>query len=200
VKNQTLIFIFCTLIFIAGCESTDANKNLLERIDELKGENRELAEQVQIFGNESDQLKLQVQILSGMDSETRLENLYDLEAVAIGDYTNLYDKDEDGAKEKLIVYIEPMDDEGDIIKASGSVEVQLWDLGMAENKAMLGNWLVEPGELKKLWFAAVLGQNYRLSFDISEMVDKFDRALTVKVKFTDYLSGKVFIEQKVIKP
>ncbi|GAI66166.1 unnamed protein product, partial [marine sediment metagenome] len=31
-------------------------------------------------------------------------------------------------------------------------------------------------------------------------IDEFEEPLTVKVTFTDYLAGKVFTEQKVIKP
>ena len=42
--------------------------------------------------------------------------------------------------------------------------------------------------------------NYRLTFDITDKVTSFDEPLTVKVTFTDYLSGKVFKKQKVINP
>ncbi len=65
---------------------------------------------------------------------------------------------------------------------------------------MLAKWHVKPDELKKLWFDTVLTSNYRLAFDVNDIVKSFDKPLTVKVTFTDYLSGKVFEEQKIIKP
>jgi hypothetical protein len=35
---------------------------------------------------------------------------------------------------------------------------------------------------------------------LPETIDDFEEPLTVKVAFTDYLTGKVFKEQKEIKP
>ena len=93
-----------------------------------------------------------------------------------------------------------MDEYGDVVKATGLVEVQLWDLDKKEGQPLLGQWRVVPAELKKLWFATLITVNYRLSFNVAALVEKFDHPLTVKVKFTDYLSGKTFEEQRVIKP
>jgi hypothetical protein len=45
-----------------------------------------------------------------------------------------------------------------------------------------------------------MGSNYRLIFDMKGKIEKFDQPLTLTVTFTDYLSGKTFSEQKVIKP
>jgi hypothetical protein len=78
--------------------------------------------------------------------------------------------------------------------------VQLWDLNKKESESMLGQWQIEPNELKKLWLNSILGGSFRLVFDVSQTVKKFDRPLTVKINFTDYLSGRTFIEQKAIKP
>jgi hypothetical protein len=80
------------------------------------------------------------------------------------------------------------------------VDVQLWDLNKDEGEALLGRWNVKPQELKELWFDALLRTNYRLTFDIADKIDKYEEPLTVKVTFTDYLSGKVFKEHRVIKP
>jgi hypothetical protein len=64
---------------------------------------------------------------------------------------------------------------------------------------MLGQWKVEPDELKKLWFETLVSIYYRLTFDAVDIVDNLKEPPTVKVTFTDYLTGKVFTEQKVIK-
>ena len=73
-------------------------------------------------------LKIQVKFLTGLPEDVKSQNLYTLEAVKIGKYTNLYDKDKDGQKEKLIVYIKPVDEMGDTIKVFGKVDVQLWNI------------------------------------------------------------------------
>jgi len=79
------------------------------------------------------------------------------------------------------------------------VDVQLWDLNKTNGQALLGQWKVEPDELKKLWFATLVTINYRLTFDVTDIVESLEEQLTVKVTFTDYMTGKVFKEQKVIK-
>ncbi len=193
--------VFC-LCVVAGCENANSIRTpLVEQIGNLTEQNKQLENQLEQTRAENKQLTKQMHVLSGLPEEVKGENLYRLEKIEIGKYTGFFDKDDDGTKEKLIVYIQPIDEEGDIIKATGAVDVQLWDLDSSEaDQALLGQWHVEPGELKKLWFATMVTINYRLTFDIADKVKSFDEPLTVKVTFTDYLSGKVFKEQKVIKP
>ena len=189
------------LTIAAGCENAGSRTALLkEKINTLKREKTELTRQIQQSGEENKQLTKQIEVLAGLPAEVKLENLYDLQKVKIGRYTNLYDKDKDAQYETLIVYIQPIDEEGDVVKATGAVDVQLWDLNKKDGEALLGQWHVKPNELKKLWFATIITINYRLTFDIADKVDSFEEPLTVKVTFTDYLAGKVFKEQKVIKP
>lgn len=188
------------LTFLPGCANAGRKALLTKKIDTLRQEKTELTYQIKQAKTENKQLRKQIQVLSGLKPEVKLENLYDLQKVKIHKYTNLYDKDKDGRNETLIVYIQPIDEEGDIVKATGAVDVQLWDLNKKEGEALLGQWHVKPNELKKLWFATIITINYRLTFEIADKVESFEEPLTVKVTFTDYLAGKVFTEQKVIKP
>ncbi len=190
----------CLLILVGGCENGNKKSPLVEQIQQLKQEKTELTRQIERSENENEQLQKQILVLSGLPEEAKAENLYRLHRIKIGGYTGFYDKDKDGQYEKLIVYIQPIDGEGDIVKATGAVDVQLWDLNKEANQALLGQWHITPGELKKLWFATMITINYRLTFDIADTVENMEEPLTVKVTFTDYLTGKVFKEQKVIKP
>ena len=197
--SKIIILAGCLLVIAAGCE--DSSKlPLAEEIRRLKREKNQLQSQIAQSKTKNEQLEKQVQVLSGLPSEVRVKNVYDLQRVKIGGYTGFYDKDKDGKKEKLIVYIKPIDSEGDVIKATGAVDVQLWDLNTSSDQALLGQWHVKPEELKKVWFATVITINYRLTFDVADKIEHLEEPLTVKVTFTDHLSGKVFKEQKVIKP
>jgi outer membrane murein-binding lipoprotein Lpp len=187
------------LLSLAGCQK-EKTENASSQIEKLKTQNSDLAVKLQQSQEESEQLKKQIQALRNFGENFKPEDIYNLQKINITRYTNLYDNDDDGKKETLLVYIQPMDEYGDVIKATGLVEVQLWDLDRKEGQPLLGQWQVSPAELKKLWFATLITVNYRLSFNIAALVEKFDHSLTVKVKFTDYLSGKIFEEQKVIKP
>jgi len=197
----SLCAVLCFSLCIAGCDDAYTESPLQERLDTLTVQHAQLESQLALCKSENEQMQKQIHTLSGLPEQLRGENIYSIQNVVIGKYTGFFDKDKDGIKEKLIVYIEPMDEQGDIIKAAAEVEVELWDLSKTDGNALLAKWpTVKPDELKNLWFASVVKVNYRLTYDITDKVESLDEPLTVKVTFTDYVSGKVFKKQKVINP
>ncbi|KPL24307.1 MAG: hypothetical protein AMJ75_04040 [Phycisphaerae bacterium SM1_79] len=193
------ISVFCLLAFAAGCQSSRPQATMADDIVKLRHEKTQLTTHIQQLESENRQLTKQIKVLSGLSKQER-EDLYKLQRIKIGGYTNFYDKDKDGKKEKLIVYLQPIDKDGDVIKVAGAVEVQLWDLNSPQAKqALIAEWDVTPDQLSKLWYAS-LRTNYRLTFDVADKIDRVADPLTVKVAFTDYLTGRVFTEQKVVKP
>jgi hypothetical protein len=166
----------------------------------LRRDKAELTSRLQEAEAEKEQLQKQIRFLSGVRPEVKFERLYRLQSIKITRYTNFYDKDKDGKKEKLIVYVKPIDKDGDVIKAMGEMDVQLWDLNREGSEALLGEWHVGAQELKKEWFATLLTINYRLTFEVAGVVERFDEPMTVRVTFTDYLTGRMFKDQKVIEP
>jgi FtsZ-binding cell division protein ZapB len=186
-------------MLVTGCAKPDEKESIAVQIKQLAQEKSELQRQIEQSEKENEQLKQQIQVLSSLPENVKLENLNRLENIKIGRYTGFFDKDDDGKKEKLIVYIQPTDEQGDALKAAGTAEVQLWDLNKTNGQAMLGQWKVEPDELKKLWFETLVSIYYRLTFDVADVIESLKEPPTVKVTFTDYLTGKVFNEQKVIK-
>jgi len=183
-----------------GCENESKKSPLEEEIASLRREKKQLSFELGQSQADTQKLRGQLKVLMGLEDRVQPEEIQALDTVRLTKYTNLYDKDKDGRKEKLIVYIQPVDRNGDSIKAGGAVDVQLWDLNRQSGQALLGQWHIGPDELRKLWFTSMLASNYRLTFDVAEVVDKFESPLTVKATFTDYLTGKVFKEQKVIEP
>jgi len=197
-----MLLCLCALIhFVAGCESSAIRKTpLAEKVDKLTQDKRELTRHIEHIESRNKDLQKQINTLHGLEDNVKLKDLCDLQRVRITKYTNLFDKDKDGKKETLIVYLQPIDQDGDIIKAPGDVHVQLLDLDKDKDPALLGKWHITPNKLRKLWFNALLKTNYRLTFDVADKLDSYEEPLTVTVTFTDYLSGKVFEEQMLIKP
>ncbi len=204
--SQFLIPVFAAVLaFVAGCENTGkaSKPTTAEQVQQLTSQNTELQNQLEQAHAENAQLLKQAESLSKLPGEKRADAIYHIKAVKIGRFTNFYDDDKTpGAtgKKKLVVYVEPIDETGDTVKAGGAVDVQLWDLNKKENEARLAQWQIEPNELKMLWLGGMLSSSYRLSFDAAGIADKFDKPLTVKVNFTDYLSGMTFTEEFIIRP
>ncbi|MBN2588287.1 MAG: hypothetical protein JXA96_00360 [Sedimentisphaerales bacterium] len=195
------IFVFCSfvLFFFSGCNSGNEYAKLKTQIKNLNKENTQLTKQVEQISDENKQLKSQISVLQELPENVKGENLYQLVNVKIHNYSTLYDENKDEKLDTLIVRIQPIDNYGDVIKAAGSIEVELWNLNKPEGQAQIGTWQVNPEELKKTWNSTLI-KNFRLKFDISEKIEKFEEPLTLKIIFTDYLTGKIFREQKVIKP
>lgn len=138
--------------------------------------------------------------MSGLKPGLNVKSIYSLEGVNLTKYSGIYDKNNDSIKESLIVYVQPIDNTGDVVKAAGTVDVQLWNLNTGDKNALLGEWHIGPQELKKLWFSTLLSTNYRLIFNVGDKIKGLTEPLTVKVTFTDYLTGQKFEQQKAVNP
>lgn len=195
-----LFSVFC-LYFLAGCESSAGPKNpLAEQVETLTRDKREMMRQIEQLESKNKDLQKQINTLHGFTDNVSFKDLYEVKSIKITKYTNLFDKNKDGKKETLIVYIQPIDQDGDIIKAPADVHVRLLDLDKDKDPVVLGRWNITPDQLRELWLNAFTKTHYRLTFDVSDKVKEPDKPLTVMVTFTDYLTGNVFEEQKLIKP
>lgn len=170
------------------------------QITKLQRENTELKLQADQLAQENKTLTQQVETLSALDKELRTEAISTLEGITISKRTKLFDKDEDGIYETLVVIVVPFDDAGDRVKAAGQVEVQLWNLEGQPGVARLGKWTVSPEQLKTKWMGMLLTAYYRFEFDVAGLITEDTKELTVKVVFTEYIKGKIFRAQHVIKP
>jgi hypothetical protein len=193
------VLLALTAILLTGCGIGSERKPPLElKVEALQQEKADLAGNVEQCRVENAQLQQQVKAMAALPKDGR-ESFYKLTSVRLARFTGFYDRDKDGKREKLLVYIQPIDADGDIIKAAGIVNVQLWNLNNPADHALLGEWQVQPDELRKLWVSALVS-DYRLPFDMSMTPELLAQPLTVNVVFTDYLSGETFHDQMAIEP
>jgi len=196
-RTIVIILVCVILSLTTGCKTANLRVAIASEVSELKQQNRQCEDKLKKSQTQVEQLKKQMAVLSEQKSGLKLESIYNLQSLKITRYTGFYEN-EAGKKERLIVYIQPIDDDGDVIKAAGSVDVELWNLNEAE-KPLLAQWHIEPTELKKMWVATLITINYRLPFDVGDKIAGTKGDLTVKVTFNDYIFGKVFTEQFTIK-
>lgn len=184
---------------LGGCSSSDPNDSLWGQVKSLNGEKDMLTARAESLEKENQQLRQQVQTLQAIDGQQRAASLDILTKIEIGSRSGLYDKDNNGSKETLTIYLEPIDSSQDKVKAPGRVEVELWNLDSSNPQgALLKQWVVEPEQLKTLWAGTLMSSFYRLSFPVDQIVKGDEKGLTVKVRFTDYIAGKVLSAQQPI--
>lgn len=194
IQNLIVVLSVCGIILIAGCQEKqkkEAGKDSIAGQKETNESPVKLTEEITL-------LKKQLEGLMGINKQARTEALSTLSSVELTDRSDLYSKGEDKKKNTLIVFLKPIDDMGDVVKAAGAVEVELWNLNLPPENAMLEKWKIEPEELKKTWTSSLMSTYYKLQFDVGSILTGSEKELTLKVQFTDYLTGKIFKGQKVI--
>lgn len=196
-RIDTLIIALAVML-LAGCGG--GTQRPWGTLKECEDENTKLSTQNQHLEIQNTQLKKTVAVSLELDKDVRFETLDTLETIRISKHTGLYDKDENGTKETLVVYLEPLDTAQDHIKAVGTVKIELWNLNAPEGKAKLTEWTIKPAELHTSWGGTIFRSYYRLSFAIADILSGQEKELTVKATFTDLLSGKVLSDQTTIAP
>ena len=197
--RQLLYFVFvCGSLVTAGCSDYSGQNDLLRsQLQEKDKQNTTLREALSTQRDENIQCQQQVTNLQNLTPQQKAEVISTVTDVTIVNRSGIYDAQTPGKEPHLLIYLRPLDDTGDAVKAPGAVHVELWDLGAAPPQALLAKWDVAPLELKKDWSWSLLSNFYRLSFPVpADYATRKD--LTVKVVFTDYFTGKSYSMQHPI--
>ena len=166
------------------------NQDLRNKVAEL--ERREQAHLAQIRALESN-----ATTVPSLPSE-RLNTLFTTHGLRFGRLTGSADLDpkspgEDGLK----VYVVPTDGHGQPLKAAGSFVVEAFDLAQGDN-ACIGRWEYPLDQAAKNWFGQAMLYTYVLPAPWQQQrpahID-----ITIRVTFTDALTGRTFTDQKVVK-
>src|SRR4029453_13122991 len=95
------------------------------------------------------------------------------------------------------VYLVPTDQRGDLLKAAGSFAIDAYDLSLPASENQLGHWEVGAEEAGNNWFGNPVMYGYTFTFPW-QRAPRSDRA-TVRVTFTDALTGRQFTAQKDVE-
>jgi len=219
-QNFIVLLCICSLFLIAGCEekkqvktanqppvlkqkeakASPKNTKANQKGTQIKQVTQDMnsAMSCSKLAAENKQLKEQLETLMGIDKPARIEALSTIAAIEITNRSGLYSKNKGNKKDTLIVYLKPIDDMGDVVKTTGKVDIQLWNLNAKPQEALLKEWEIEPKDLKKNWSGSLLTSYYKMPFDVNSILTGKEKDLTLKVQFTDYLTGKVLKGQSVI--
>jgi hypothetical protein len=127
----------------------------------------------------------------------RLGKLFTTHGLRLGKLTGGWDRDSSAAgHEGLQVYTVPTDQEGDEIKASGSFTIDAFDLSRS-SEVRLGHWEFSTDQSSKHWLGNALQYGY--IFELPWQTAPTHDEVTVRVTFTDELTGRQFSNQRAIK-
>ena len=175
---------------LASIEVRKENQELRSKVQDLQ--RREQAHLAQIRALESN-----ATTVPSLPSE-RLDTLFTTHGITFGRLTGGADLDpkqpgDDGLK----IYVVPTDGRGQPLKAAGSFVVEAFDLAKGDNHRV-GRWEFPLDQAEKNWFGEAMLYTYVLTAPWQDQRPEHGE-LTIRVSFTDALTGRTFIEQKVVK-
>jgi hypothetical protein len=99
----------------------------------------------------------------------------------------------------LILYVQPVDRDGDVIKAAGTIDVKLVDLANPPDRMLIATYHFDVPTTRSLWYGRLLTSHFSVKcpFPPDKMPTHSD--ITAQVTFTDLLSGRVLQAQGVYK-
>jgi hypothetical protein len=184
------------LFLLPGCSSPDkANIELRKQIDDLQTQTDNLKRQ-----HEADQATIRG--LKGATtvptlSEDRLAQLFTTHGITFGRLTGGANLDpEKPGDDGLKIFVCPIDDEGQALKAAGSFEIDAFDLAKSGDNRV-GHWTFDVDQARENWYGSGFLYTYVLKCPW-QRVPEHDE-LTIHVTFTDALTGRVFPGQREVK-
>ncbi len=163
--------------------------NMLLENDKLRASNEDLQKQL-IQRDE------QIDALQKLGPQ-RLGQLYTVRRIVLASGTGGTSSDDKPGDDAVKVNVEPIDQYGSVLKAAGSVKVRVFDLAMPKAENLLAERDYDPNAAAKNWVAGLFGSYY--SFTLPLPAPPAHVELTVRAEFTEYLTGKTFTTQEIIK-
>jgi hypothetical protein len=164
--------------------------NMLLEIEQLRTRNEELCKQL----SQRDEQILALQNLG----DKRLGQLYTVRRISLASGTGGASTGDKPGDDAVKVNVAPIDQYGSVLKAAGSVKVQVFDLAAPQAKNLLAECNYDPNAAAKNWVSGLFSSYYGFTLPLPAEPPAHGE-LTVRAEFTEYLTGKTFTAQQVIK-
>jgi hypothetical protein len=130
----------------------------------------------------------------------RLDKLFTVHGIKIGRLTGGNPATRPGNPDEGIkVYLSPIDQTGEEIKATGTLEVEAFDLEFSDNNR-IGRWVIDPNTLKSRWRSLGMLEAYVIELPWQQQPQH--PKLALKIRFRDELTGRVYdaIREITVRP
>ncbi len=180
----------------AGCQGIQQPDDLRGQLQQQRQENARLREQVRQLREDLQGRDEHIRSLQAL-GEKRLDKLFHVTGIKLG-RTSGVNLDGVPGDDAIRVYLRPVDRDGHPIKAAGAVTVQVYDLAVEPANSLLTECRFSLEEMAKCWSSGFMTYHYRLECPW-KTAPPARAEVTVRVVFTDYLTGREFTAQKVVK-
>lgn len=152
-----------------------------------QSELRSTSEQLALARKEAERLELQL-ASSGKPGllPEQTETLVRVTGIKINPMlTAGLDKDEVAGDDTLVVQFSPVDNDGELVKLGGKIEIVAIDPGQTETARPLGRWSFDPEESRSHWTRGFLGSGYQFTLPWPELPQAKEVVVHVRLTAPD---------------
>ncbi len=176
---------------LSGCLSPGERANLLQDNDALARQVAGLERNVSLRDDTIGGLRRQVERLQGFGPD-RPAALFAPVNIAMASLSGGADYDGKPGDEGITIHLQLLDAEGDVVKAPGTITIQLLDNSDLGKPTLVGVYRFDdPDTLRKVWFGRFGTQHYTLKCPFPPGVKlPVTHRVTASAEYVDYLTGK----------
>ena len=183
----------------AGCRIGGDGKSFKNENDELRSENLKLAREIGAF-------EVRVRLLDAELSTLRKDRQGDapladaippvLSALKFARYTGPIDTDGDGRDDRVVMYIQPVDQLDRMRVTAGRLNVQAVSLRAEKPPRVVADRTYEPREFDDRWRTGLTGDHYSIDLDLPADLSADVQSVTVQLTLTEAGTGVVVEAQE----
>lgn len=187
------------LVWATGCQppldkdESSTQERLLasrQRVVQLEGQLDEKNRQIE-------QLEQQNATLLEL-GPTRLDNLFYPTKLHIKRTSGGIDETDDGIDDGVVVYLQPIDADGDVVKCAGDIIVQLYDLAQPDESQLIAEYIVDVAHGREAWYGHALTDHFKIWCPWRSLPPA-NSEITIRATFVDNLSGARLTTQRAVQ-
>lgn len=185
-------------MLFAGCESPGNLARIRRENDALRQETKRLKRAVRERSGRIAALDRQVKHLKRFGPDQPAD-LFSPVKVVILSRSGGADYDGEPGDDGVTVHLQPIDGDGDAVKAPGKITIQLLDNAILADPKRLGLFVfATPEDLRRLWLSQFATHHYTLKCPLPPDARPRASRITVSAEFVDYLTGKTLTAVKEV--
>lgn len=194
--RRPLALLLGAVLPIAGCTDT-GNVDLRRQIAELRTQIDEKNTQIESQQAQINELEQQLRVARAISDED-MAILFHPVKIAIDKLSGGENYDSQPGDDGVTVFLRPIDQQGDVLKAAGAMRIELYDLAAPEGQKQLGTWNFPVAQAKDLWYGQLMTQHYTLKCPWKDRRPT-GAEITIRATFVDYLTQRVMTDQATCK-
>lgn len=184
-------------LLLLGCDTVPVEEFRTVQRESQAAKERGTQLEQQVAAEQKTVRNLQEQLANarGMDGAT-FDQLIVPVRIKLASRSGGYDLDGKPGDDGVVLYVQPIDRDGHVIKAAGSISVTLLDLSEPSKPGVISEYEFDLPTTRTLWYGRLMTNHFTVRCPWPPSGPPPIDEVTARIEFTDLLTGRVLIAQQ----